>query len=1148
MRNKRKSGVRLAAAFMSLLLAFWTVADSLPRARALETDPETGAVLISSAADWRQFARACTVNTWSQEKLIRLTADLDLSGRDFLPIPTFSGEFSGEGFTISGLNLTSEGSNMGLFRYVQEGAIVRSLNVSGRVQPGGDAEQVGGIVGVNAGSVLDCTFSGTVTGRNNVGGIVGENTETGEVSGCTAKGTVQGRRRTGGIVGRNRGLLLKCWNESAVNTTAPGESVTASEAAFDTGGVAGTSTGVLQSCANVGSVGIAHTGYNVGGIVGRQSGYLAGGENRGTVRGRKDVGGIAGQAEPDITLLADPTILSELRSQLNTLNELIDSALAGNEANRSGLARQLQQLQRNTNTARDLSRRLLDESSQSRETTVTNIRSMASSVTGALDRIKLSLVTFSGTTTRAETAIGLFDIAIDALEETRILEEDTISALRNESLALKNAAQELSTAISKLQSGMEELENAVLVQDSTAQKNALWALSDAVGAAAEAKTDSRNALEAIGNALNRGFPLNINDAQSALGRVNASLRDQVSALRTVGNNIDALAQRSSIDWDRLEQALRGLRQPANAFLTAARKLPGAATDLSAALRNLDDPSGRLIDPMSHVADAADNLGGIGSELESASTELYRAVSDLQETGAVSVTVTSNTEELRSTGNSLYTALGTLTNTSDALNVAVNRLGENVSANLQGISQQLNAVSEAMLRTLENINTGAVGADTVVSDVSDHDVSGTRLGKITESVNMGALEADRNAGGIAGMVGIEYDIDPEDDITGPQTFGSTLETRAVLQACRNQGTVTTRKDYAGGIVGRMNLGTLVSCENYGAVKSAAGGYVGGLAGRSGGIVRESWSRCAVSGERYVGGIAGQADVLQNCRAIPTFPNVSDSMRSVGSIAGSANPSDGRIQGNLFLDNGVGGIEGISYIGIAEPASWETLLVEGNPPEAFTECAVVFVIDGAEVERIPFQYEDDLSGIVPPEIPVKGNLHGYWPAFDTTGHHPDITLEPVYEPYITMIASDAKSGEQPLVLAEGNFTRESVVSVTESEVGAPAGADSMVMDIRLEGAELPESGVVPLRLLNDTGTRATVWRFHDSRWRTVDSKANGHYLLVDMEGESGTYCVIPGGAGQAAMVRHLIPVAAAVLFVLIVAAVIRRSRKGRQRQYE
>ena len=50
---------------------------------------------------------------------------------------------------------------------------------------------------------------------------------------------------------------------------------------------------------------------------------------------------------------------------------------------------------------------------------------------------------------------------------------------------------------------------------------------------------------------------------------------------------------------------------------------------------------------------------------------------------------------------------------------------------------------------------------------------------------------------------------------------------------------------------------------------------------------------------------------------------------------------------------------------------------------------------------------------------------------------------------------------------------------------------------------------------------------------------------MPGDSGTYCVIPGGAGQAAMIRHLIPVAAAVLLVLLIAALIRGNRyKGKR----
>ena len=54
---------------------------------------------------------------------------------------------------------------------------------------------------------------------------------------------------------------------------------------------------------SIGAVGYAHVGYNIGGIVGRQSGYLSSCTNSGTILGRKDVGGIAGQLEPEVRLL-----------------------------------------------------------------------------------------------------------------------------------------------------------------------------------------------------------------------------------------------------------------------------------------------------------------------------------------------------------------------------------------------------------------------------------------------------------------------------------------------------------------------------------------------------------------------------------------------------------------------------------------------------------------------------------------------------------------------------------------------------------------------------------------------------------------------------------------------------------------------------
>lgn len=82
-----------------------------------------------------------------------LQNDIVLSMTGELSIPTFAGIFDGSGFTISNVKLTGDGSAVGLFRYVQEGAKVRNLTVTGEVSPSGSQDQVGGIVGVNYGSI-----------------------------------------------------------------------------------------------------------------------------------------------------------------------------------------------------------------------------------------------------------------------------------------------------------------------------------------------------------------------------------------------------------------------------------------------------------------------------------------------------------------------------------------------------------------------------------------------------------------------------------------------------------------------------------------------------------------------------------------------------------------------------------------------------------------------------------------------------------------------------------------------------------------------------------------------------------------------------------------------------------------------------------
>ena len=305
-----------------------------------ESEPEP--VVISSAEAFMTFAESCALDVYSRGVTFRLTADIDLSGTDFAPIPYFAGTFEGGGHKILGLSVTADGSRMGLFRTVAEGAVVRSVQVMGSVTPGGTAQLVGGVAGVNLGRIEDCSFEGTVAGLENAGGIAGENGSTGVLCGCSFKGELTAEHQAGGIVGVNSGVIQLCVSAGRVNNALitpqqePGFDVSAfSQEDFtdlaNIGGVAGENRGVLDRCTNTGAVGWKNTGYNVGGIAGKSSGYVTGCENRGSVEGRRDAGGVVGQLIPYTDWDFSNGRLDALSGELATLRHLINRSHASAE-------------------------------------------------------------------------------------------------------------------------------------------------------------------------------------------------------------------------------------------------------------------------------------------------------------------------------------------------------------------------------------------------------------------------------------------------------------------------------------------------------------------------------------------------------------------------------------------------------------------------------------------------------------------------------------------------------------------------------------------------------------------------------------------------------------------------------------------------
>lgn len=394
----------------------------LPLLTPVQAEAQT--LVISTAEEFLAFAENCRLDSYSKGLTVQLTADIDLTGMDFQGIPIFSGSFDAAEHTVSGVSITASGSNMGFFRYVAEGATIRGLQVSGTVAPGGTAGNTGGMVGINAGSIQNCSFSGEVIGTDNVGGIAGINTLSGVIENCKNDGVISGNHFTGGIAGNNSGVIRSCVNQGNINTTEKQNKVDISDITIDTltgtefsltvtdiGGIAGSSSGVIRGCENKKDVGYLHMGYNIGGIAGSQSGFLTECTNYGAVYGRKDTGGIVGHLEPNTTLVFEADTLQILSAQLEELSVLTDKASANADRTSNALSAQLTLLDTHVNDAKDAAGKLLPdmETAPDPDSILAAGNQLGSSLTGIGSTLgNISTQTESGAQTMASDMDAIF--------------------------------------------------------------------------------------------------------------------------------------------------------------------------------------------------------------------------------------------------------------------------------------------------------------------------------------------------------------------------------------------------------------------------------------------------------------------------------------------------------------------------------------------------------------------------------------------------------------------------------------------------------------------------------------------------------------------------------------------------------------------
>ncbi len=215
--------------------------------------------LIKSVDDLEALATNVNNETYKGTGFFKLTADLDLTGKEWTPIGhynsnLFKGKFNGNSHMITGLTIMS-GDCGGLFGGIGEGAVVKNLglvntNITCSPSDGGSIIVAGGIVGYNnGGTIQNCynTGIGTIT----VSGTPIENE------------SVDSKNSAGGIAGYNGGIIQNCYN--TINITATGNLKTNLE-----GGITGIiKQGIVRNCYNTGNMSASGEGGNAaGGIIG----------------------------------------------------------------------------------------------------------------------------------------------------------------------------------------------------------------------------------------------------------------------------------------------------------------------------------------------------------------------------------------------------------------------------------------------------------------------------------------------------------------------------------------------------------------------------------------------------------------------------------------------------------------------------------------------------------------------------------------------------------------------------------------------------------------------------------------------------------------------------------------------------------------
>ena len=249
----------------------YTVSLAAAKGYTIEDD---GSYTVTSADGLMHVAEL--VNGGKTDINITLTADIDLTGKDWTPIGTsfknsYTGTFDGGGHTITGLTVTTNDKYAGLFGYIGNAGTVKNVVMEGvLITSNNGSSQAGGVAGFSRGTIENCSVSGSVSGTVYVGGVVGAQWG-GSITGCSSSATVKGTVDVGGVAGQtnSNATMTACYATGNVTLEI------ASQNNIDVGGAVGFNGGsrilACYATGNVTSTGSSTVNVYIGGFCGYNS-------------------------------------------------------------------------------------------------------------------------------------------------------------------------------------------------------------------------------------------------------------------------------------------------------------------------------------------------------------------------------------------------------------------------------------------------------------------------------------------------------------------------------------------------------------------------------------------------------------------------------------------------------------------------------------------------------------------------------------------------------------------------------------------------------------------------------------------------------------------------------------------------------------